>query len=526
MLRSLYSGISGMKNMQTKLDVIGNNIANVNTHGFKKGRVTFKDAISQTISTASGPSATLGGKNAQQVGLGVETASIDTVFTEGSLQTTGRVLDLAISGGDGYFVVRNGANNYYTRAGNFYLDEQGYLVNSDGNFVLAYDSFDNTLSNIQVPKNILSNTFGLIGNLDETKSPINFNQTVYDNNLQEHSINFQFTKGTGNTWDVQLTENGTTLTNFNISFNSTTGEFSFISVNGEKVNSGSFALQLDDGRGGTVEVVLDLDFNNVTSVKDTVININGAGSNKITLSGSLLYEDPTENDAPGDPDLTSILVTDGPTPFNIGLDFVQGERTDSITKWTVNLSHTTSAITPATLELSFDNITGDLVSINGVSNNLDEFPFNIDVNGDGKYESFKIDFSKLNATSNREFVFQPAVAELQEYSISGTGDFIAQYSDGSVRTIASLALARFNNPEGLTKIGGNLFNVSENSGAPVFGNGGPGFGSIESGKLEMSNVDLTEEFTEMIVAQRAFQSNSRIITTSDEILQEIVNLKR
>lgn len=506
MLRSLYSSISGMKNMQTKLDVIGNNISNVNTYGFKKSRVTFKDAINQTISYASRPTETLGGKNAQQVGLGIETGSIDTVFTEGSLQTTGRALDLAISGGDGYFVVRNGSNNYFTRAGNFYIDEQGFLVNSDGNFVLAYDAYSHTLSQIQVPKKIPSNSFKLIGNLDRNFS---YSRTVFDTNLNAHSINFEFEKiGNSNTWNVTLQVGGNTVGSFKAIFDEKTGEFKNVDLNGLVTKSGSFSFQLDDGRGGLVEVALDIDLTDVTSISSSNTSADAKGSN-VTLTGGLLWEDNA-------PSPINITVSDGLKEEDITIEFSKGSRNDTVTKWNVTMGD----VVPNTVELTFDNITGDLISINGSSTNLDSFPFTSE---DGM--NFTIDFTNLFSTSNN-FSFNADIAELQEYSISGNGDFIVQYSDGSVRRIATLALARFNNPEGLTKIGGNLFNVSENSGDPIFGNGGAGFGIIESGKLEMSNVDLTEEFTEMIVAQRAFQSNSRIITTSDEILQEIVNLKR
>ena len=141
MLRSMYAGISGMKNSQTKLDVIGNNIANVNTYGFKKGRVTFKEALSQTISGASGATENRGGKNAAQVGLGSTLATIDTIHTNSTLQTTGRSLDLGIDG-DGYFTVRQGDSLSYTRAGNFYLDNNGTLVTGDGLSVQAF-KYDN-----------------------------------------------------------------------------------------------------------------------------------------------------------------------------------------------------------------------------------------------------------------------------------------------------------------------------------------------------------------------------------------------
>ncbi|CAM3703408.1 flagellar basal body rod protein FlgG [Mesobacillus zeae] len=267
MLRSMYSGISGMKNFQTKLDVIGNNIANVNTYGFKKGRVTFKDTVSQTISGASAPTGA-GGVNAKQVGLGSQLATIDTIDSPGSAQTTGRVLDLAIQG-DGYLMVQRDGNTYYTRAGNLYLDNGGNLVTSSGDFVLD--------------------------------------------------------------------KNGDEI----------------------KINAGD-----------------------ITKVK----------SLSIANDGSINY------------------IVDGSTDI-------------------------------------------------------------------------------VNA--------------------------------------GPIGIARFNNNGGLEKIGDNLYTESVNSGAPTkLQPGQSGAGTLVSGQLEMSNVDLSEEFTEMIVAQRGFQANTRIITTSDEILQELVNLKR
>lgn len=256
-----------MKNFQNKLDVIGNNIANVNTFGFKKGRVVFKDMVNQSISGASGATAARGGINPKQVGLGSQVSAIDTIQTQGSLQNTGRMLDLSLSG-DGYFVLANGTDISYTRAGNFYLDQNGDLVNSDGLFVT-----------------------GLVGG-----------------------------------------------------------------ASGQQINI-------------------------PTNAKDMAIS----------QDGTVTYID--------------------------------------------------------------------------------------------------------NA--------------------------------GALQTAGQIQLAKFPNSGGLTKSGNNLFKPTNNSGTPVISvSGQNGLGDIQSGLLEMSNVDLSEEFTEMITAQRGFQANTRIITTSDEILQELVNLKR
>lgn len=319
MLRSMYSGISGLKNFQTKLDVIGNNIANVNTYGFKKGRVVFKDLMSQTQAGASSPTQTRGGVNAKQVGLGSQLAAIDTIHGSGSLQTTARGLDLAISG-DGFFMVGDsngspedgvidaeGYNNIlYTRAGNFYLDKNGYLVNADGKY--------------------------LVGHASDT-----------------------------------------------------------LSIDADDSIDGSEADQQKDDNG----------------LKDIAGNV--------------------------------------------------AEEVD-----------------------------------------------------------FAADISPIRI---------PTTAQSMSIGQDGT----VQYVDykGDRQYAGQLILAKFPNPGGLEKVGGNYYQPTANSGDPyaqVATVGG--IGSVEAGFLEMSNVDLSEEFTEMIVAQRGFQSNTRIITTSDEILQELVNLKR
>ncbi|MCH7320940.1 flagellar hook-basal body complex protein [Solibacillus sp. MA9] len=328
MLRSMYSGISGLKNFQTKLDVIGNNIANVNTYGFKKERTIFKDLISQTQSGASGPSASRGGVNAIQVGLGSQLAAIDTIHSPGSMQSTGRTLDLAISG-DGFFMVADSAaeempdtedmasltdnalygegftNTQYTRAGNFYMDRNGFLVNGDGKYLVGYA-----------------------------------NETLYG------------------------------------------------------------------------EVAED-----ATSESD---------NDKATAAG----------------------------------------------------------------EIGVDNLYED--------------------------GAISIETNAIKIPTNA-----------QSMSIGQDGSVHYVDVNGKLQFAGQLILAKFPNASGLEKTGSNYFQVTANSGDPLVQVGTQaGIGSVNSNFLEMSNVDLSEEFTEMIVAQRGFQANSRIITTSDEILQELVNLKR
>lgn len=303
MLRAMYSGISGLKNFQSKLDVVGNNIANVNTFGYKKGRVTFKDLVSQQVGSASAGNATTGGVNPKEVGLGGTMATVDNVYNQGAMQNTGRALDVGISG-EGFYATMVNGQIQYTRAGNFYTDNQGNLVTGDGTYLI------------------------------------------------------------------------------------------------------------------------------------------GSQTNTLPPSG-----------------VAGVAAT--PTAANMG----------------ANLDAPYLAADAGTQTV--------------------------------KYGRIKI----------------PTDAKSLSISKDGQVSFVA--ADGELRIAGYIVTSNFSNNAGLSKVGANNFVQSQNSGAPQFGvPGAGGRGELVSGALEMSNVDLSEEFTEMIVAQRGFQANTRIITTSDEILQELVNLKR
>lgn len=419
----MYSGISGLKNLQTKLDVIGNNVANVNTFGFKKSRVTFSDTMNQTISGASAATENRGGTNSKQVGLGSTIATIDTIHSQSSLQTTGRDLDLAVSG-DGYFVVKQGDALSYTRAGNFYLDDNGTLVNSSGSKVQAYKvdangKLSNAISDVAVNVNavlpaVATTKVTVSENLaaDAIEGSVFSQQIkVVDKEGKEQTATIYFQKSaTANKWDLFDKEpfdlNDTTTANKPVAFTSVTFD-----ANGQ-----------------------------ITSAK-TLPNVD--------LNISTGKED--------DPATTG--NDESVSPYRVDFDF--------------------SALTQV------KGTTTALVNPNG--------------NKEGKLESFN---------------FGPS------------GEINGVYSNGKIVTLGQLAIAKFSNASGLTKSGGSTFQESINSGTANIGIAGDGRGTLASGSLEMSNVDLSEEFTEMIVAQRGFQSNSRIITTSDEILQELVNLKR
>ncbi|MCM3665624.1 flagellar hook-basal body complex protein [Mesobacillus subterraneus] len=406
MLRSMYSGISGMKNFQTKLDVIGNNIANVNTYGFKKGRVTFKDTMNQTISGASAATQNKGGKNPMQVGLGSTIASVDTIDTQSSLQTTGRALDLAISG-DGYFVVKQGQSQMYTRAGNFYLDDNGTLVTGEG---MKVQSLKNG-----VLEDVTVNVNALLPARQTT-------ELVMKGNLPKEAK--------GNSDLLQQ-------------------------------------IKVVDDEG--IEHVIDLKISPVNAAN---------GSWKLSFEDKSITVDPANPRANIVEQNITIPDYDPNNPAaDISLELKVNDGSNGARTLTVNMP-----IKDLTKE--------------GGSMDANAYP---DGNTQGALESF---------------------------NIGSTGEINGVFSNGLVLTLGQLALAKFSNPSGLSKTGNNTFQESVNSGTANINVPGEGRGSIAAGALEMSNVDLSEEFTEMITAQRGFQANTRIITTSDEILQELVNLKR
>ncbi|TDL35038.1 flagellar hook-basal body complex protein [Jeotgalibacillus sp. S-D1] len=398
MIRSMYSGIAGLKNFQTKLDVIGNNIANVNTNGFKKGRVTFQEAMNQTIQGASGAGNGRGGKNSLQVGLGSVTATIDSLQSQSSLQTTGRSLDLAING-DGFFVVKGlGGQNLYTRGGNFYLDESGSLVTGDGHRVQQFENGrlqDITInSNAELPAQ-QTEVLEISGNLSSSVSDPDYTfsqqMKVVDDLGEENIYEVIMERASSNEWNITFKNNAMN------ELNTSTGRITFDG------NTASFAAA-----GG-----------------DLILPRPGGG-----------YSIPAAQ-----------------------------------------------------------------INVSNITNNAGQVSAQIKTDGN-------------------------LVGSIESFSVSSSGEINGVYSNGHVERIGSIGLARFNNPSGLEKAGNNLFQESVNSGIANIGNAESAGGTLSSGALEMSNVDLSEEFTEMITAQRGFQANTRIITTSDQILEELVNLKR
>ena len=394
MLRSLYSGISGLRSHQTMLDVTGNNIANVNTAGYKASAVQFQDTLSQLTQGATAPGANAGGRNPAQVGLGVQVAGISTNFTQGSAQATGRGTDMMING-DGFFVTREGAQVQYTRAGAFDIDASGRLVTSDGALVQGWKATDGVIADGGIPIDLTIPTDAIV-------PAAVTNRATMAGNLPNDAAT-----GTKLTRDLEMFD--------------------------------------AEGKSSTVPV---------TFTKT------GAG--------------------------WDVAATVGATTTTLALAFTGGRMT-----------------TPATAAGAVLAVGGATLDLSGVSGFAE------------------VDTLAVTGQDGR------SAGTLLSWSMAGDGTLVGSFSNGAKQSLGRIVLASFTNPGGLEKVGGSSYVATANSGDAVIGGPGvAGNGSVVAGSVEMSNVDLSQEFTNLIVAQRGFQANARIITTSDEVLQELTNLKR
>ena len=462
MMRSLYSGVSGLQNHQIRMDVVGNNVANVNTIGFKKGRVNFQDMLSQTMSGAARPTDEIGGVNPKQVGLGMNVASIDTIHTQGSLQTTGNMTDIAIQG-NGFFVLSSGEKEFFTRAGAFGLDEDGTLVNpANGMRVQGWMAQEVEGTNIVNTAAALEDLVIPIGGKDPAAETTEVDLAC---NLDKRTP--LIPPGAGATQTLE----GTWTTTFDIydSF----GDLHTLQVNFTRVddlqNRWQAELIIDpEAEEGTNTLVEVGEENNETNT--FFIDFDNFGR----LAGV--------EDAQGD------VLNEGQLQIPVSFDVLnaripEGEAAVRQT-FNLNLGEVGSAVRTVT------------------------------------------QFAEKSSTKVFEQNGYP-MGYLENFKIDQSGVITGVYSNGTNRLLGQIALASFTNPGGLEKAGESTYVVSNNSGNPDISESGiAGKGKLIAGTLEMSNVDLAEQFTDMIVTQRGFQANSKSITTSDQMLQELLTLKR
>lgn len=465
MMRSMYAGISGLKNHQIRMDIIGNNIANVNTAGYKKSRVVFKDSLYQNIQGASRPTGARGGTNPMSVGLGMSVASIDQIHTPSPAATTNKTSDLAVDG-SGYFIVENGGQLFYTRAGAFDFDTMGnYVNNSNGFRVHGWMADENgEISTVKATQPIDISGFKTVNPHATTEMRFAGN---LDSNLDIPMVGTPAAPIDPTNGDQHPGETESVIVSKEV----------YDSLgNKHEVYFRFFRTGVNAGPPSTSDWACD-----ITVDEPGFENMAGYASGTDFESVDLL----TSN-APGS-DVRLIRVR------NLRFDD-QGRIAD-----------------PAHALIN--------LTIPGAVAGADDI-------------EFEVDFSQItqwDVESDAEPTYQDGytMGSLTGYAVGLDGTIQGVYNNGTYKNIARVALANFQNPSGLLQAGGSLYQVSNNSGDPLVGGpGDKGMGAVLPSRLEMSNVDLSEEFTDMIVTQRGFQANSRIITTSDEMLQELVNLKR
>ena len=421
MIQAMYSGIAGLKAFKSSLDVIGNNIANVNTVAYKSSRVTFKEALSQTISGGTGPFDGHGGTNPVQVGLGVTVGAIDSNMTGGSPTATGSETDLMMNGA-GYFILSDGGRRVYSRDGSFTLDAQNNLVaSSSGMRVLGWSA-------------------DLITGEINTSGEIN--------------------GGSGINIPVGVLANARATSRFNVVGN------------------------LDLGAAvGTVEHIQSPIYDSLGSVHNVDIALTRMPNDSVTGEPQWAYEVTS-------PDAANVIASG-----TIGFDTGGASKVSGI---------------DVALQLAVPN--GSLQ------------PLNIRIDTSGMSCIGTMD-GKSSVTPGGDNDGLP-LGTLESFSIGQDGTNTGHFSNSSKRPLGKIAVAVFTNPSGLTRLGNNMMGESPNSGTARIGAAGVGGrGLIASGFLESSNVDLAQEFANMIIAQRGFQANSRIITTADQVLQELVQIR-
>ncbi len=435
MQRSLFSAVSGLKNHQTWMDVIGNNIANVNTTAFKAGRATFKESFSQVLTGATRPAAGQGGINPLEVGSGMQLASIDTIFTQGNLETTGGQTDMMVQG-NSFFVVAQGSNqSFYTRAGNFKPDADGRLVSPTNGFVLQGRMATNGV---------------LGGALTDIKLPA------------------------GQTAPARATTRA--------------------SLSGNLNSAAPSIVAVDTANPTAAELADPANSASVTQTSKSVYDSLGV-SHDITITAWKVAPNKWDFKA----DLSSVNGGGTPSTFGPGSLTFKSDGTLDIAASTLPTIKFTPAGNAAPVSIKLDPGTPG----NGITS-----------------------FATGNSALIRDQDGYTA-GTLTNITIGRDGTIIGAFSNGTNQALAQVAMADFNNPEGLERAGDNMYTMSANSGSPVVGYSGRETSStIASGALEMSNVDLAQEFTDMIIAQRGFQANGKMITTSDDMLQELVSLKR
>lgn len=568
MMRSLYSGVAGLKTHQTRMDVIGNNIANVNTTAYKSSSMTFSELMSQTTQKASGANATtgVGGTNAKQIGLGVKAGAINTaITTQGSAQSTGNPFDIMITG-DNFFVVSNGSENFFTRDGSFYVDGAGNLAMTSTGYNVMGWGVDKTTGNIKqdtvTALRIMSsanmtyppeattkaNISGILDQNDKDVTSANgktVNLNFFDARGYSYTAKFTFKQSGGdktNEYSLELNKildsTGKEIDISGITF----GEQNLEQTLSSKLSLNTDSYKWDDATktlqttATPPETVAELDkiFKNGALITDKD-KAEEVQKNLDAIAKAYGYEGSTD-------EFLKLYTTGkaGQVTVQTMLENMSKNMTgDDILPKAKNDELTMTGRKFDGAKVVFDKDSGKLQSINNSTTNLSttlNFPATM-----GNFSNITIDLSECTNYDNKGTSTVGATSgdldglgtgrrlgDMIGVSIQKDGMIYASYDNGMTKLLGQIATAAFANASGLEKEGDNLYSATLNSGE--FDGIGvditAGGGYMSTGQLEMSNVDLSSEFTEMITTQRGFQANSRIITVSDTLLEELTNLKR
>ena len=544
MMRALYSGVSGLKTHQQKMDVIGNNIANVNTVAFKSSTTTFSEIMYQNMSGASGATATKGGVNATQIGLGVTTGSTSiNISSPGATQTTGDGWDLKITG-DSFFIVNNGSENLFTKAGSFYIDGAGNLATKANGYTVMGWQVDPATGTIR--KDTVS-ALKIMTEENMTSPPEATTQATCSGVLD--SKNTQTNSDGG----YVLSLNFYDALGYNY-----TAKFAVKTVDPD---AKTYTVELSDIVDSTNRSILNeyAARQGITEqeAKSRIFGDANAGATgtpvtrTFKMQAGFEYVNPTTiRDKDGN---ELIYDNDSKTYRRDAISYsvtdVFGLTGTQINEF--NTANVTGVGTSAEYKVT-QNVVGYQLVFNAGGNNAGTFnyigaqgnnsvSFNMAALGT-QFQNINVDFSQttcydnagsctmdlLKGATDKTTGTGKKLGDLTGLQVRQDGQIFGSYDNGNTVLLGQIAVAVFANPSGLEKLGDNCYRTTLNSGEfdgigqDITADGG----KMDSGVLEMSNVDLSTEFTEMITTQRGFQANSRIITTSDTLLEELVNLKR
>jgi len=546
LINSLFSGVSGIRNHQAMLDVIGNNIANVNSIGYKGSRVTFSDTFNQFVRYGTNPTDTAGGTNTFQVGLGMKLNSVDRNWNQGTFERTGITTDLALQG-DGLFVLEKNGEKFFSRAGAFIFDANGQLVNPQNGAIVQgkVATVDgeippgNNLENIKIDGNLklpakATKNIEWGGNLDSTL-PLTRSQeylqsgnlngsmsvgdtkeeqnTIFDENGNEYTFKTTYEKTAADTYNLtyELLDSEDNPTSPAIGPTTVEAVFDSAEPYGMISLAGNPDPQIISIEESTLGIKFDYD---PTAVKqgsaNTVSSSVDAGRESTLVSGTVSVFDSLGNAHTFNLKYTKLADNSWSWKADVPAD--SGDLSGNEGTITFNSDGSIATISPNPPEIIFN-------PANGAESQTLVLDMGKDFEGVTQTSSSSV-ISALSQDGS-------AAASLTNISIDQFGFVEGVFTNGKSLQLAQILVATFPNRNALVSVGDNMYRVSANTGEPYVGEPGEASNTtIQSGALEQSNVDLSEEFTRMIVSQRGFQANSRVITVSDELLQEITNLVR